>query len=500
MRNRNLLISLIIFFSGALIMVYEIAGSRVLGPYLGTSVFVWTALIGIIMGSLSIGYWLGGKLSVKTDGLKGLAIILSLAALFITITAIANNYILIRLAKYVPLIRLRTIVASIILFAPASIFLGMVLPFSIRIIIEKIKNAGSRTGNLYALSTTGSIAGTFAAGFFLLPDFGFLNVIFGIAILLLLLSSILIWMIANKTLILVPGFVLLTTGFFWFKAYSESPGYIDTDTEYNRVLIYETTDKATGRPVKILKVNDETSSAMFTDNDDGLAFEVLKYYHLVRHFVPGFEHCLMIGGSGYAFPKDYLKKYPDATLDVVEIDPGLTALAKKHFNLPDDPDLNIIHADGRIFLNKNEQRYDAVFMDAYKSILTIPFQLTTKEAVQKIYNSLNEGGAVFANVISALEPAKSEFLVAELATYKSVFPQVLTFAVQYPNPTPEQKSYFQNIMIVGIKSQMVPSFVSQDSVLNSFLAHKVGITIPENTEILTDEYAPVEFLSGKNLK
>jgi spermidine synthase len=81
----------------------------------------------------------------------------------------------------------------------------------------------------------------------------------------------------------------------------------------------------------------------------------------------------MIGGSGYAYPKDYLMRHPEASIDVVEIDPGLTRLAKKYFNLPDDPRLNIIHDDGRIFLNRTKNRYDAVFMDAYKSLITIPF-------------------------------------------------------------------------------------------------------------------------------
>jgi len=250
----------------------------------------------------------------------------------------------------------------------------------------------------------------------------------------------------------------------------------------------------------MLKVNDEKSSAMFTDNDDGLAFEVLKYYKLIEHFNPGFKNSLMIGGSGYAFPKYYLRNYPDAKIDVVEIDPGLTELAKLHFNLTDDPRLSVFHEDGRTFLNRCDKKYDAVLMDAYKSMITIPYQLTTKEAVQKIYDVLTENGAVYANIISSLNPDNNFFLRSELATYKSIFPQVYLFAVQYPNPTEEEKDYFQNFMLVGLKSTVTPEFNSNNEELNKYLNHLFKDNLPSDCEVLTDEYAPVEFFAAKGLK
>ncbi len=498
--NHRSFVGITIFLTGAVTMAYEIAGSRVLGPYLGTSVFVWTSLIGIIMGSLSLGYWAGGRLSVSKAEYKWLAIILAAGALFVIITALANGYILERLPKYFPGLRLRTFVAALLLFAPASIFLGMILPYAVKIMISELQKSGSVVGNLYALSTAGSIAGTFAAGFYLIPQFGFLNVLFSLSVLLLLLAMVFIILAKTMKLMAIPVLLMFLSLYFWIQINNRALHYLDVDTAYNRVLIYNTTDKATGRPVKILKVNNETSSAMFTDTDSGLVFDVLKYYHLVEHFVPHFKKCLMIGGSGYAFPKDYLKKYPQAEIDVVEIDPGLTALAKEEFNLPDDPRLKVIHEDGRTFLNRNKAKYDAVFMDAYKSILTIPFQLTTREAVLDIYQSLNENGAVFANIISALDEGRDEFLQAETATYRSVFPHVMLFAVQYPDPDEKQKSYFQNIMLVGLKSSKQPELNNRDSVLNSYLHHQIKINIDSDIPILTDEFAPVEYLSSKNIE
>jgi hypothetical protein len=125
--------------------------------------------------------------------------------------------------------------------------------------------------------------------------------------------------------------------------------------------------------------------------------------------------------------------------------------------------------------------------------------LTTQEAVQEIADALTDNGAVFANVISSLDNEKNEFLRAELATYRSVFPQVFLFAVQYPNPTEVEKSYFQNIMLVGLKSPVKPELVSENEKLNGFLSNLVELKTSEMDLIITDEFAPVEYFASKVL-
>ena len=244
----------------------------------------------------------------------------------------------------------------------------------------------------------------------------------------------------------------------------------------------------------MLNINNEKSAAMFLD-DDELVFEVLKYYRLAEHFNPGFKKSLMIGGSGYSFPKDYLKKFPLSELDVVEIDPKLTELAKEHFKLKQNQRLKIYHEDGRTFLNRTQNKYDVVYMDAYKSLITIPYQLTTKEAIQKIYNVLNNNGVVFANIISAIGGKNNLFLQAEYATYKSVFPQVYLFAVQDPYDTQN----LQNIMLVGLKSEKIPIFESDNKELNKYLHHLLKEDIKTDLPVLTDEYAPVDYYTSKAL-
>lgn len=481
-------------------MIFEVVGARVLGPFFGASIFVWTSLIGIIMGSLSIGYWLGGVFSEKQTSHKYLYWMLLMAGFFIFINAIGHQYVLTRIVKYVPDFRLKTTLSAILLFAPASVFLGMVLPYAVKLKIQSIRTSGAIIGNLYALSTIGSIVGTFMAGFVLVPLFGFNNILFSLSILLVFIALADFIRIGEKIPLSAAVVLSICVLFFWFNKHNQKLDYIDTDTQYNRVLIYNTTDPLSGRPVKMLNVNDEQSSAMFIDKDDDLVFEVLKYYRLVEHFNPNFKNSLMIGGSGYAFPKDYLNRYPGASIDVVEIDPGLTALAREHFNLPDDDRLKIYHEDGRTFINKCEKKYDAVFMDAYKSMITIPYQLTTHEAVQHIYDILNENGAVYANVISSLDSTNNYFLRAEVATYKTIFPQVYLFPVQYPNPNDEEKGIFQNFLLIGLKTAVIPAFENENEQINRYLSHLYTGNLEFEEGVLTDNYAPVEFYAAKALR
>jgi spermidine synthase len=179
----------------------------------------------------------------------------------------------------------------------------------------------------------------------------------------------------------------------------------DVDTAYNRVWIHEGVQKSTGKAVRMFSINNENSSAMYLD-DDELVHPYTKFYHLARHFDPGFQKTVMFGGAGYSFPKDFLGKYPEATMEVVEIDPGITELAKKYFRLRDNPRLTILHEDGRMFLNRSEKGYDVIFGDAFSSQFSIPYQLTTAEAVQRKYDILNDDGIVILNIISAIEGEK----------------------------------------------------------------------------------------------
>src|SRR3989338_3749455 len=157
MKIYKYILEIAIFICGAVVMIFELVGSRVLGPYFGTSIFVWTSLIGIILGGLSLGYYFGGKIADKKPSLNILSLIIFLSAIFIGLTNFIKNFLLIFLQNNISDIRVSSVIASLILFLPASFLLGMVSPYAAKLKLDSLNTSGSIIGNLYAISTAGSI-------------------------------------------------------------------------------------------------------------------------------------------------------------------------------------------------------------------------------------------------------------------------------------------------------------------------------------------------------
>ena len=488
-------LEIVVFICGAVVMIFEIAGSRVLGPYLGTSIFIWTSLIGIILGSLSIGYWLGGRMADKRPTYSALAWILLAASVLIGFTTLVKEPFLANLPHLIKGLKWQSVTASLFLFAPASIFLGMVSPYAVRLKLKALQTSGATVGQLYAISTVGSIAGTFTAGFFLIPLMGTTNILISMTLLMAFLTVIL-FIAAKKTGMGIPAVILiLGTLFLFFENQSKARSYIDEDTQYSRVWIYDAIDQATGKPIKFMRINNESSSAMFLDSEEPV-FPYARFYSLAEHFTPGFQSTLILGGAAFSYPKYFLEKYPEATIDVVEIDPDLTRMAREHFRMKDNPRMRIFHEDGRTFLNRADQTYDVIYGDAYKSLYTIPWHLTTREAAQKSYEMLNEGGCVLLNIISSLKGDASIFLRAELATYRDVFPFVYVFAVMDPG----DPQMVQSTMLIAVKSTTKPVMESNDEEIAAYLLHEATDQISAGIPVLTDEFAPVDFYTNKAIK
>lgn len=484
-----------VFVCGALVMTYEIIGSRILSPFLGSSTYIWTSLIGVILGSLSLGYWLGGRAADKRPDAKYLAGILLVASGLISLTALIKEVLLSKIAGLPASLEVKALVAAVILFAPASICLGFVTPFAVRLRMTTVETTGRTVGRLYALSTIGSIVGTFAAGFFLIPFVGSVRTLYLIAAFLLVLSLMLVPIAISRTTI--ASVVLLFLGI----ASTEANSYIlgqqsdltDIDTEYSRIQIFRTKDPATGKEIRALATDPYfVESAVFLDSDD-LALPYARFYHLIRYFKPGLERSLIIGGAGYTFPMEYLRTYPNAQIDVAEIDPRMTDIARQFFQMHDDPRMTIFHEDGRMFLNRGESgKYDAILMDAFGSMFSVPSHLTTLEAVDQMHRILKDDGVVIFNLGSAIAGPGSRFLNAELATYKKIFPIVCLFKVNAGYP--DEK--LQNLIIVASRSDVAPGWKTDDPFIASLLEHRYTNEIPIVEPVLTDELAPVEYYNS----
>ena len=466
-------------------------GSRILAPYLGTSILVWTSLIGIILGCLSLGYWWGGKLADERPTYRALSVIILLSAFFIASIAFSKSFILGFLQHRAWSIQLGSSLATLILFAPPSILLGMVSPYAVRLKMEDLQKSGSTVGSLYAVSTMGSIFGTFFAGFFLIGFFGSTNILIIMSVVLVITSFLAYSGDRPAKLISMIVFIAFLVGAGAYDGYLADQGIHDVDTAYNRILIYDTDeeDSRGRRPLRVMVTNPHgRQSAMYLDDPVELASRYTAFYKLAPHFKPEMKKVLMLGGGGYSFPKYAMHHYPDIRMDVVEIDPQVTALAKRFFALQDDPKLTIHHEDGRTFLHRTEEKYDVILGDTFNSHYSIPFHLSTVETVKMLYDTLVDDGVVLANILSAIEGDRGRFLRAEYATFKSVFPQVYLF----PVTAPDDVSRWQNIMLVALKSDIPPSFTNGDPEIGRLLSHLWTKPVPTDLPPLTDEYAPVD--------
>jgi spermidine synthase len=486
-------LELVLFLSGAVVMILELVGSRIVAPYLGTSIYVWTSLIGIILGSLSLGYYWGGCLADKKPNETVLSLILLLAAALIGVISIIKDPLLSTIQGFVHDIRLAAVTAAIALFAPASIALGTISPYAVRLKMQTIASSGTTVGRLYAISTIGSIVGTFAAGFFLIAFFGSSAILLVLA--LTMLFTALLARAGSKRAHLKKFFglmvLIIAIPFVFHINADKHPKNIDLDTLYNRIIIEERVIENTGKHVRYLRIDQKwAQSAVVLEDPDELFFEYNKFYRVSEHFCPTQRRALLIGGGAYTFARDFIRRHPDAEMDVVEIDPALTDIAKQFFFMTDDPRIVSIHEDGRQSLHHLSKQYDVIYLDVFKASASPPFHLMTREAIQSMASLLGPEGAVLVNIYSAIEGDKGKFLRAAYRTFRSVFPQVFLFPVD--DPRDGEKA--QNILLVAWNRNAPPAWQNSDPEINRYLTHRWRRPIANDIPVLSDEFAPVEHL------
>jgi spermidine synthase len=491
---------LTVFSTGAMVMILELIGSRILAPTLGTSIFIWTSLIGIILGAMSLGYYLGGKLADKNPNLKTFSSLIFNAGLFTFFILISKDIVL-EISLFFGL-KAGAIFAASILFVLPGILLGAVSPYAVRLAIRKVENSGNIVGNLYAISTFGSIVGTFLAGFYLIPNFGSVNILYGLAIMLMLLS-LFIYNQKERIIQTTLGLIFLFGSSLVSSAMTQNNFIVDKDSAYNHIRVYDAKNKE-GRAIRIMAIENFADSGMFLDSEE-LVFEYTKYYQLDKIFAEKeTKKVVMFGGAAYSVPKDFLARNKTADIDVVEIDPETTKIAEEYFHLnTNNKRLHIFHQDARMFLNeswKNGQKYDSVYGDAFSSQCSLPFHLTTREAVRKIYDILDNDGVYIVNAISSFSGEKSEFFRSEYKTIKEKFENVFVFPLMIEKGG--NLEAVQNIMIVAAKGKININDVlreNKDDEIGELLKNLwKGEIKTDDVNILTDDFAPVNYFALKS--
>jgi len=481
-------IEITLFLSGAVGMALEIVGSRLLAPYFGSSIHIWTGLIGIVLGSLSLGYFLGGRLADRHLNEKILALVLSCASFSIVISFIIYQFLFPWL-KIEGDNRLIALFSIVILFAAPSVILGMISPYAIRLRINSLKDSGSIIGTLYAISTIGSIFGTFISGYFLISTVGSRNIILVLSMTLAVLSLFYFDRLQKKIKIALVVLIIIQ---ILFIQTNRTLIKNEFDTMYERYFVVNSIDNKTSKPVRTLtRFFDTTESAVFLDGDKEPPIDYVKFYRINSAFVQKPEKALLIGGGAFVSPRDFLRLNPESNIDVAEIDQGLLEIAKDNFFLTEDARMKIFYEDGRAFVNRQKDtNYDILFMDAFNSDTSVPFQLTTLESDHKYYDLLSEKGVFIANIIGSVEGIHSKFTKSEFKTLRKVFGDVSMFAVQ----DPKNLILKQNLIIVATKNgQRTENYSSE---IAGYLSKKVILPVGygDNAMILTDDFAPVEQL------
>lgn len=477
-----------VFLSGALTMMLELIAARVLSPYVGSSNLIWTTIIGIMLTSMSIGYWFGGKMADKNKEndirmLSNFLLISAIATSFIPILEVEFIDVLSKLSSNLVFV---AIICATITFGIPSFLLATVSPIAVKIKNNSMDNIGATSGKISSLSTIGSIFGTFFAGFILIPNLGVRNIILVCCILLWILSVYLFskkdkkyYILIVFELVMIVGLNLL--GGYLFKI--KNPEITrDVDSEYSRIWV--TNLNVGENTYKTLQV--DTGLESYINQETGeMGAKYLYYYDLFEYYNKEAKNALMIGGAAYTYPMHYLKKYEDKTIDVVEIDKTMTQIAEEEFGLDENnPNLGLITQDGRSYLNYNQRKYDTIFIDAFKG-LNAPFELTTYEAMQKAYNSLNDNGMVITNIISSIEGKDTDFIEYEYSTYIAVFDDVKIFKVNPYTPNNEK----QNLILIGIKGKTNINIEKEEEY--SERLHNEIKDFSSDKAIVTDDYAPI---------
>jgi len=470
-----------VFLSGAALLGVEIAASRVLAPTFGSSLYVWGALIGVVLTGLSIGYWAGGTLADRWPSPYLFVSAIAIGAGLVLAIPVVDEWVLEQVTSWDPGPRLDPLVAAILLFGPMSVVLASVSPIAVRLAARSLERLGRTAGRLFSISTAGSIAGTFATSFWLVPEYGTDQVLAVGAVVLLAAAAVVallhrLW-VPGGALVVAAGAAVLAVGAFapetegrilegasarnWSPLYRErdvrTPRKLDPaevalagtgftvrearDTRYHRLLVVDDENS------RYLRFDSSFQSGMYLDDPVRTRFLYSDYLHLGLAYNPNAKRILVVGLGGGSTQKRLFRDFGDVEITTVELDPEVVETAYRWFELPRDPRVVVEVDDGRRFLQRNDDRYDVIMVDAFYAD-GVPFHLTTLEFVELMRDRLTPGGVVATNVIGALTGESSKITRALWKTYAAVFPTVELHPV-YETPADRRADDIRNIILVA---------------------------------------------------
>ncbi len=494
-RSRRLLLPLV-FISGMASLGVEFGASRLLAPYFGTSLYVWGVLIGLILIYLSAGYVIGGRLADRHPHDELLYQITAWAGLWVGVIPLVSYPIL--LASQQGFRDLSaglvagTLLAVVLLFAAPVVLMGCVSPFAIRLLLKDVETGGNTAGRVYALSTAGSILGTFLPVFWFIPTYGTRPTLEGFGLVLVLVSVAGLWprrrLYALFAVAVILAWVLLPVG---IKPPEVGSLIYEKESAYNYIQVVQDGSKTE------LILNEGQAVHSIYDPTSNLTYGYWDYMLVADAFRPAQatsttpRSVAFLGLAAGTAAREYRLAYgTEVDITGVEIDPEILAVGHRYFHLGDAGAHEVV-ADARYWLDTQAGHYDVIVLDAYRQPY-IPFHLTTKEFFQQVRDHLNPGGSVAVNVGRT---ATDYRLVAALAsTMAAVFPSVLLVDdPDYANTVVYASTVPITVNDVTHNLRLESAPLASEAAQSILQEGKLRVS-PYHGQVYTDDLAPIEQL------
>jgi tetratricopeptide (TPR) repeat protein/spermidine synthase len=502
--------SVTVFISSACIMVLELVAGRIIARHLGSSLYTWTSVIGVVLTGITIGNYLGGRIADRFPARKALSALLGISSAACVVAVILNNTVgewfwLWELSWPVHIF----IHVSLVFILPSTL-LGTISPVVAKMAIDKGLPTGRTVGDIYAWGAAGSIIGTFLTGFYLIAAMGTITIVWIVAAILLLLAILYwhrLWVLYLWAAIFIA---LMTMGMAPVK-WAESAGstlalrkppdpsiLYETESQYCYIAVRQISSTPDIREF----LEDKLSHSKIVMNDvSNLQYLYTKIYAgLTEGLAKGNPSVMAIGGGGYAFPQYIEKRWPGSRIDVVEIDSAVTEAAMQAFGLDRNTSINKITMDARNYVDellkkqrKGEKipRYNFIYEDAFNDY-SVPFQLVTKEFNDKIAKILTDDGVYMMNIIDIFDSGR--FLGTTINTLEETFPYIHVIVNYTTLPSIREtyvlvaaKSYFDPKSVLSRYDKGLKLWYLSESDKNLLKKKSRGI-------VLTDNYVPVENL------
>ena len=387
---------LISFTTGFALLTYELAAARILAPSIGSSTYIWTGVIGVIIAALSAGFLAGGYLADHRAKAIDVTWLLLLAGCFAVVTLVTYSAVLDWTVEAFADSRIQAVVAALLLFAPTSFFIGTTSPYLTKLKVTSLKSTGQAVASLDTFNAVGGILGTFMTGFILFGFIGSREAIGLVACLLIIVSWALVPQVHTVKRVIVSAALLVI---ICIPAPIKSDVTdIDTASAHYKVVtgFYDV------QPVRgLITGPGGTQSAVYQNGSDELVFWYTQAMAEVT-IQQQPKSVLILGGGAFTLPQYLNSHLPHTKIDVVEIDPELKEISKEYFNYQQPTNVNEIFTDARAYVNQASKQYDVILVDVYGDA-SIPFSLMTREYGQAIERLVAPGGILVANMIGGMQ-------------------------------------------------------------------------------------------------